>query len=112
MLSKFRSFYPTGSLISELAAIHNGKYIVRTLVWANGENVGSGLASAETVEVAEDLARKRAIENLELDSAASIIPPKAQSQTTISSVAAPTQTASQRSPAVEKIGRASCRERV
>lgn len=99
MLSIFRSRYPTGRLISELATVHNGKYIVRTLVQVNGENIGSGLAAAETVELAEAKARKRAIENLELDSTSSVSqPPKA-----ISSVAPEPPRATAGQPASQKL---------
>ena len=103
MLSKFRSLYPTGRLISELTTIHNGQYIVRTLVQVNGENVGSGLASAETVELAEELARKRAIENLELDSPASVISARAQSPTAVSSVASLSSPSDRPQPTSQKL---------
>jgi hypothetical protein len=103
MLSKFRSLYPTGRLISELTTIHNGQYIVRTLVQVNGENVGSGLASAETVELAEELARKRAIENLELDSPTSVPPSSSQSPTAVSSVAPRPSASNRPQPTSQKL---------
>ncbi|MDY6804288.1 MAG: hypothetical protein SXA11_10840 [Cyanobacteriota bacterium] len=99
MLSIFRSRYPTARLISELATVHNGKYIVRTLVQVNGENIGSGLAAAETVELAEAKARKRAIENLELDSTTSV----SQSPKAVSSVAPPPSIATAAQPASQKL---------
>ena len=101
MLSIFRSRYPTGRLISELATVHNGKYIVRTLVQVNGENIGSGLAAAETVELAEAKARKRAIENLELDSTTSVS--VSQSPKAVSSVAPPPPRATAGQPASQKL---------
>ena len=66
MLEHFRSSYPTGCLISELITIHNGKYVVRALVLVNGETLATGLGSADTVEVAEDLARERSLATLTL----------------------------------------------
>lgn len=103
MLSIFRSRYPTGRLISELATVHNGKYIVRTLVQVNGENIGSGLAAAETVELAEAKARKRAIENLELDSTTSVISASSQSPRAVSSVAPAPLSATAGQPASQKL---------
>ena len=67
MLERFRASYPTGCLISELVTIHNGKYVVRTLVQVDGETLASGLGSADTVELAEDLARDRSLATLTLD---------------------------------------------
>lgn len=103
MLSIFRDRYPTGRLISELATVHNGKYIVRTLVQVNGENIGSGLAAAETVELAEALARKKAIENLELDSTTSVISATSQSPRAVSSVAPQPLAATPGQPASQKL---------
>ncbi|MGB3511228.1 MAG: hypothetical protein WBA93_18735 [Microcoleaceae cyanobacterium] len=74
MLERFRACYPTGCLISELITIHNGKYIVRVLVRVDGEILATGLAAADTVELAEDQARKRSLSTLPLDS--SISPPQ------------------------------------
>ncbi len=103
MLKNLRSRYPTSYLISELATIHNGQYIVRALVQVNGENISSGLAAAETVELAEDLARKRAIENLELDSNTSITRTTSPPPTAISSVSAIPRAGAQREPASQKL---------
>lgn len=103
MLKNLRSRYPTSYLISELATIHNGQYIVRALVQVNGENISSGLAAAETVELAEDLARKRAIDNLELDSTASIIRTTSPPPTAISSVSPLPRAGTPREPAPQKL---------
>jgi hypothetical protein len=67
MLNQFRSLYPQGSLISELIAINHGKYIVRVLVIVDGVTLASGLAAAETIEQAEDQARHRALNILNLN---------------------------------------------
>ncbi|MEQ9483973.1 hypothetical protein [Coleofasciculus sp. F4-SAH-05] len=60
-LNKFRVSYPQGSLISDLLAIDHGQYIVRVSVEIDGVTRSTGLAAAQTVELAEDQARLRAI---------------------------------------------------
>ena len=67
MLERFRASYPTGCLISELITIYNGKYIVRVLVQVNDKTLATGLGSADTVELAEDLARERSLATLTLN---------------------------------------------
>ncbi|SKB13414.1 conserved hypothetical protein [Planktothrix sp. PCC 11201] len=67
MLAQLRSRYPTGSLISELLTIYLGKYVVRAVVEIDGVILTTGLAAADTVELAEDQAKKRAIQSLDLD---------------------------------------------
>lgn len=55
MLTKF-------ALISELLTIdQQGKYVVRVMVLDQGQAIASGLAASETVEMAEDKARQRAL---------------------------------------------------
>lgn len=61
MFNQFRRDYPKGSLVTELAAIDHGKYIVRCLVQVEGTPLVTALAAAETVELAEDQARSRAL---------------------------------------------------
>ncbi|AFY33442.1 hypothetical protein [Calothrix sp. PCC 7507] len=61
MLAQFQSLYPNGSIISELVQIFQGKYIVRVSVQIENVTRATGMAAAETVEVAEDLARSRAL---------------------------------------------------
>ncbi|WP_414578425.1 hypothetical protein [Anabaena sp. CCY 9402-a] len=61
MLAQFQSLYPNGSLVSELVQIFQGKYIVRASVQIEGVIRATGMASAESVEVAEDKARTRAL---------------------------------------------------
>lgn len=68
MLTQLRSRYPAGSLISELLTIYQGKYVVRALVQVDGVTLTTALAAADTVELAEEQAKKRAIQSLELDS--------------------------------------------
>lgn len=61
MFTQFRVHYPKGSLVTELSAIDHGKYVVRCLVQVEGTTLVSALAAAETVELAEDQARSRAL---------------------------------------------------
>jgi hypothetical protein len=61
MLAQFQRSYPNGSIISELVQIFRGKYIVRVSVQVEGITRATAMGSAETVEVAEDLARDRAL---------------------------------------------------
>ncbi len=61
-LTEFQNLYPQGNLISELVQIYHGKYIVRARVEIEGVIRATGMASAETVEEAEDKARDRALE--------------------------------------------------
>ncbi len=66
MLTQFRQCYPQGSLISELLTIDAGQYVVRVSVQNQGLTLGTGLAAARMLEEAEDKARKRALETLDL----------------------------------------------
>ncbi|WP_016950996.1 hypothetical protein [Anabaena sp. PCC 7108] len=61
MLAQFQSLYPNGSIISELVQIFQGKYLVRVTVQVEGITRSTGMAGAETIEVAEDQARSRAL---------------------------------------------------
>jgi hypothetical protein len=70
MFEQFRLHYPKGSLITELLEIDRGQYIVRCLVQVEGVTLVTGLAAAQTVELAEDRARERALAALSLDSQA------------------------------------------
>lgn len=67
MLTQLRSRYPGGSLISELLTIYQGKYVVRAVVQVDEVILTTALAAADTVELAEDQAKKRAIQSLDLD---------------------------------------------
>ena len=68
VLAKFRQKYPQGSLVGELIEIDRGTYIVGVSVIVDNIVLAKSLAGADTVEAAEDLARKRAIALLMLDS--------------------------------------------
>lgn len=61
MLAQFQARYPTGSLISELLTVYQGKFVVRVSVQVEGLTRATGMAAAETVELAEDRARSRAL---------------------------------------------------
>ncbi|MBW4558660.1 MAG: hypothetical protein KME59_22570 [Trichormus sp. ATA11-4-KO1] len=61
MLAQFRSLYPSGSIITELVQIFQGKYIVRASVQIEHVTRATGMAGAETIEAAEDQARTRAL---------------------------------------------------
>lgn len=89
MIAQFRNRYPNGSLISELLAIDHGKFIVRVLVQVEGVLLSTGLAAAETVELAEDQARQRALEIL---GSGIVIPPAPQIAPTPNSSYTPTPT--------------------
>ncbi|MGK7955389.1 MAG: hypothetical protein AB4063_09025 [Crocosphaera sp.] len=68
MLNQFRKHYPEGSLISELVTIDHGKYIIRVLLQNNSLTLSTGLAADEKIEIAEDRAIERALNNLQLES--------------------------------------------
>ena len=61
MLTQFRHHYPQGSLISELIDIDRGLYLVKVSLEVDGVTLATGLAGANTIELAEDRARERAI---------------------------------------------------
>ena len=61
MLTQLQIHYPKGSLVTELVAIKHGQFIVRCLVQNEGTILVTGMAAAQTVEVAEDQARSRAM---------------------------------------------------
>lgn len=66
MLDEFRNAYPKGSLISELLSIYQGKYLVRVLAIVDRVTLATGLAAEDTLEMAEDRARLRALSALDL----------------------------------------------
>lgn len=68
IIAKFRDRYPQGSLIGKLVEIDRGTYIVRVSVKVDNIILATALAGAETVELAEDAARERAIATLFLNS--------------------------------------------
>lgn len=92
-LNKFRVSYPQGSLISDLLAIDHGQYIVRVSVEIDGVTRSTGLAAAQTVELAEDQARQRAITVLAVDRESSTdtetSPPHRHTQTSVAAAKVP-----------------------
>ncbi|MEQ8384063.1 MAG: hypothetical protein RH949_17045 [Coleofasciculus sp. A1-SPW-01] len=92
-LNKFRVSYPQGSLISDLLAIDHGQYIVRVSVEIDGVTRSTGLAAAQTVELAEDQARQRAITVLAVDRESSTdtetSPPHRHTQTSVAAAEVP-----------------------
>lgn len=60
----FFTRYPTGNLLSELVEIYNGKFVVQVAVQIDGITRVTGIAAADTVELAEDQARERALQIL------------------------------------------------
>lgn len=66
ILTQFRANYPNGSLVAELLTIHQNNYVVRAIVQLGGMTLASGMATASTVEQAEDQAKIRALETLGL----------------------------------------------
>lgn len=61
MLAQFQAQYPTGSLLAELLTIYQGKFVVRASVQIEGVVRATGMAIAQTLELAEDRARERAL---------------------------------------------------
>jgi len=68
MFNEFRRCYPQGSLISELVEIHGESYIVRMLAQVEGITLLSAFGSGKTIEIAEDQARDRLLNFLNLKS--------------------------------------------
>ncbi|OKH26376.1 hypothetical protein [Chroogloeocystis siderophila] len=60
----FFARYPTGNLLSELVEIYQGKFVVQVAVQIDGTTRVTGMAAAETIELAEDQARDRALQVL------------------------------------------------
>jgi hypothetical protein len=61
MLDKFRNLYPNGCLISEVLQVFKNEVLVRVKVIIDGVERATGIAGAEKVDVAEDMARVRAL---------------------------------------------------
>ena len=61
MLPQFQDRYPTGSLISELLTIYQGKFVVRVSAQVEGVLRATGMAASDSLELAEDQARSRAL---------------------------------------------------
>lgn len=61
MLAQFQERYPQACLSSQLLTIYQGKFIVQVSVQLEGVIRATAMAAAETIELAEDQARIRAI---------------------------------------------------
>ena len=68
ILQQLRSQYPTGCLSADLVQIHQDQFVVRAVVQVDNVALVTALASASTIEVAEDRARARVLEALGLNS--------------------------------------------
>ena len=71
ILQQLRSQYPTGCLSADLVQIHQDQFVVRAVVQVDNVPLVTALASASTIEVAEDRARARVLEALGLNSLSS-----------------------------------------
>lgn len=69
-IAQFRARYPQGGLIGEFLALEGGNYLVRVTVQNDETVLATGLAAAETIELAEDRARQRALAALGIGSPA------------------------------------------
>ncbi len=78
MLAQFQERYPTASLLSKLLTIYHGKFVVQVSVKIEGVVRATGMAAAETIELAEDQARLRAVASL----AAPVSPPQESDRVT------------------------------
>lgn len=67
MLTQFKNRYPRGSLISELIEIDRDRYIVKASVIVDGIILATAMAGCKTIESAEDRAKQRALELLNLN---------------------------------------------
>lgn len=67
LVEQFRQRYPMGALVSELLTVHQNDYVVRASVQMGGVIYATGMAAANTIEVAEDRAKERVLKVLGLD---------------------------------------------
>lgn len=72
VLQLLRSQYPTGCLSADLIQVVHDQFVVQAKVHIEGVSIVTALASASTVEVAEDRARTRALEALGLSTTPSL----------------------------------------
>lgn len=73
-LAQLRSRFPMATLITELATVHEGNYVVRALVQIAGATLATALAAHADVEQAEERAKRRAVEALELEATGTTTP--------------------------------------
>ncbi len=74
LLTQLQSRHPAGVLVTELAHASVGLFVVRAIVQVGNATIATGLASADSVESAEDQARIRALAVLGI-SPAGMVPP-------------------------------------
>ncbi len=67
ILQQLRSQYATACLSADLVQIHQDQFVVRAVVLVDTVAIVTALASAATIEVAEDRARMRVLEALGLN---------------------------------------------
>lgn len=79
LLQQLRRHYPTASLTADLLMVHDGIFVVRSQIAINGIIIVSGLAAATTVETAEDRAKIRALQTMDLGNTTDLTPVSAPS---------------------------------
>ncbi|MEB3159874.1 MAG: hypothetical protein VKL20_00295 [Synechocystis sp.] len=77
LLFRFRQQYPQGSLRCDLLDIDRGLYLVQASVTVDGIVLGTALAAQGTLEAAEDRARERVLDLLNLSPVSIDTPPPA-----------------------------------
>ncbi len=82
MLAQFQERYPQAILNSSLLTIYQGKFVVRVSVHLDGEIRATGMAAAETIEIAEDRARLRAIALMDTQETVQVTPPQESNRLT------------------------------
>lgn len=85
LLFLFRQQYPQGSLRCDLLEIDRGLYLVQASVTVDGIVLATALAAQATLEAAEDRARERVLESLNLSSAVETPQLETPQTTTVSS---------------------------
>ncbi|WP_009632782.1 hypothetical protein [Synechocystis sp. PCC 7509] len=86
LLAQFQEHYPQAFLLSQLLTIYQGKFVVQVSVKIEGVVRATGMAAAETIELAEDQARTRAIALIPTQNIVSPQPPESNSVTFIPKV--------------------------
>ncbi len=61
MFEQFRSLYPAGCLLSEVVQVYKNKFVIRAMVIIYGVTRATGIGYDVRVNVAEDMARARAL---------------------------------------------------
>ncbi len=71
-IERFHSQYPMGGLVTMLAQVHGGQYIVQATLSVGGVNLTSGLAEAATLAEAEAIAQGIALDRFGLEKLAPV----------------------------------------